>query len=58
MDGGTVHIPWLVAIETVSVPRSWVRRGELADERGAAALDDLTDLPAQRWPHEPLLGGV
>ena len=57
-SGASVHVPHLAMIETVSVLRAWVRRGELTAERAAAALEDLADLPAQRWPGEPLLGRV
>lgn len=57
-SGASVHLPHLGVVETVSVLRAWVRRGELTAERGAAALEDLVDLPAQRWPGEPLLGHV
>jgi predicted nucleic acid-binding protein len=57
-SGASVHVPHLAVIETVSVLRAWVRRGELTAERAAAALEDLADLPAQRWPAEPLLGRV
>lgn len=53
-----LHVPHLAIIETVSVLRAWVRRGELVEQRGAAALEDLTDLPATRWPGDPLLQRV
>lgn len=52
---GDLHIPHLAMIETASVLRAWVRRGEVAEPRIAAALVDLADLPARRWPGEPLL---
>ena len=52
---GELHLPHLAVIETASVLRAWVRRGEVAEPRAAAALHDLSDLPAQRWPGEPLL---
>jgi predicted nucleic acid-binding protein len=38
------------------VLRAWVHCGEVAEGRAAAALQDLGDLPARRWPVEPLLG--
>ena len=34
--------------------RYW-NAGELDDERGAQALDDLADLPIHRYPHDLLL---
>jgi predicted nucleic acid-binding protein len=52
---GELHLPHLAIIETTSVLRAWVRRGELSEQRAAAALADLVDLPAQRWPGELLL---
>lgn len=52
---GNLHVPHLAVIETTSVLRAWARRGELPPGRAAAALEDLRDLPARRWPVEPLL---
>jgi predicted nucleic acid-binding protein len=52
---GELHLPHLAVIETASVLRTWVRRGEVPEQRAAAALVDLGDLPARRWPGEPLL---
>lgn len=50
-----LHVPHLAVIETASVLRSWTQRNEVTVERATAAVTDLTDLPAQRWPGEPLL---
>lgn len=52
---GELHLPHLAVIETAAVLRGWVRRDEVSEQRAAAALVDLADLPAQRWPGEPLL---
>ncbi|QLQ11696.1 MAG: type II toxin-antitoxin system VapC family toxin [Nocardioidaceae bacterium] len=52
---GELHMPHLAVIETTSVLRTWVRREEVTESRAAAALADLADLPARRWPAEPLL---
>lgn len=52
---GALHLPHLAVVETASVLRTWVRRGEVSEQRAATALTDLADLPAQRWPTEPLL---
>lgn len=52
---GDLHIPHLAVIETSSVLRAWVRRGEVTEQRAAAALSDLADLPARRWPADFLL---
>lgn len=52
---GELHIPHLAVIETASVLRAWVARDGVSEQRAAAALADLADLPALRWPGEPLL---
>jgi predicted nucleic acid-binding protein len=58
VHAGDLHVPQLAVIETASVLRAWVRRGEVPERRASAALDDLRDLPARRWPVEPLLERV
>lgn len=50
-----IHVPHLAIVETTSVVRAWVRKGELQIQRAEQALTDLQDLPAQRWPAEFLL---
>ncbi|TAM66577.1 MAG: PIN domain-containing protein [Microbacteriaceae bacterium] len=50
-----LHLPHLAIAETTSVFRSWVARGELAEQRALGALEDLRDFPAIRYPSEPLL---
>lgn len=52
---GELHLPHLAVIETTSVLRAWVARDEISEPRAADALADLGDLPARRWPGEPLL---
>lgn len=52
---GGLHVPHLAIIESTSVLRGWVRRGEVAASRAQLALRDLADLPAERWAAEPLL---
>lgn len=52
---GELHVPHLAVVETASVLRGWVRRGDLLADRADVALVDLGDLPARRWPAEPLL---
>lgn len=56
--GGDLHMPHLAVIETASVLRAWVKRGEVLETRASAALEDLRVLPARRWPAEPLLARV
>ena len=47
---GALHLPHLADVETLSVVRGLVAGGVLTAERGAQALVDLRDFPAQRWP--------
>jgi predicted nucleic acid-binding protein len=48
-------MPHLCTVETASVFRSWVRRSEVDSWRASAAIEDLQDFEAIRYPHEPLL---
>lgn len=57
-SGADLHIPHLAVVETTSVLRSWVRRGDLSESRAAGALQDLVAFPARRWPVEPMLEQV
>lgn len=50
-----LHVPHLAVVEVTSVLRGLVRAGDVTRSRAEAALDDLADLPATRWPAEPLL---
>lgn len=50
-----MHIPELCFVETTSVLRKWVQRGEVPGTRARKTLDDLADLPAIAWSPEPLL---
>lgn len=52
------HVPHLAVVEVASVLRGWVRGGHLPAARAEAALTDLADFPATRWPAEVLLGRV
>lgn len=49
------HVPHLAVVETASVLRGWARGGQLTEQRARAALTDLADFPAGRWPVESLL---
>lgn len=55
-DGGALHAPDLVDVETASVLRRAWRRGDLDDERLLAAAVDLADLPVVRHPVRSLVG--
>lgn len=45
-----LHLPHLADVESLSVVRGLAAGGVIAAERGAQALADLRDFPAQRWP--------
>lgn len=50
-----LHLPYLAGVEVASVFRALVLRGEVEPARAESALADLVDLPAARYPAEPLL---
>jgi predicted nucleic acid-binding protein len=51
----SLHAPHLLDVEVAQVLRRFVARGELAPERARQALQDLADLPCERYPHDFLL---
>lgn len=51
----TLHVPHLLDLEVAQVVRRYTLSGEMGAERGAQALEDLADLPLNRYPHEPFL---
>lgn len=53
--GETLHAPHLLDVEVAQVLRRYSRSGEIDPARGREALEDLVDLPLQRYPHELLL---
>jgi predicted nucleic acid-binding protein len=53
--GETLHAPHLLDVEVAQVVRRYAAAGEIGDDRGRAALADLTDLPLRRYPHGFLL---
>ena len=50
--------PHLLDVEVAQVLRRYARAGELDDRRGNEALQDLADLPIERYPHDVLLPRV
>jgi len=48
--------PHLFDAEVGQVLRRFVLAGSVGADRAAAALEDLADLPLERFPHGPLLG--
>lgn len=51
----TLHAPHLIDIEVAQVIRRYAANGEIDDDRGRAALADLSDFPVRRYPHDFLL---
>ena len=49
--GETLHAPHLLDLEVVQVLRRYAAAGALTGERGDQALEDLADLPLDRYPH-------
>jgi predicted nucleic acid-binding protein len=50
--------PHLLDVEVAQVLRRYALAGELDAQRGAEALQDLADLPIERYPHDVLLPRV
>lgn len=53
--GETLHAPHLLDLEVAQVLRRYAAAGALTEERGDEALEDLGDLPLERYPHTLLL---
>jgi predicted nucleic acid-binding protein len=53
-----LHAPHLLDVEVLSALRSAVSAGYASPERAAEAVGDLSDLPAQRYGHEPLISRI
>lgn len=51
----TIHVPHLLSVEVAQVLRRLVAGGDLRPSRAVDALDDLADIDAERYPHEPFL---
>lgn len=50
-----LHAPHLVDVEVLSALRRVAAAGDASPARAAEAVDDLIDLPLQRYAHEPLV---
>lgn len=50
-----LHAPHLVDVEVLSALRRLVASGEATAERAGEAIDDLQDLPIERYPHDILV---
>ena len=57
-SGETLHAPQLIDVEVAQVIRRYWRAGDISARRGAEAVQDLVDLPVQRYAHEPLIARV
>lgn len=51
----TLYAPHLIDLEIAQVLRRYAASGSLTADRGAQALQDLTDFPLVRYPHDLLL---
>ncbi len=54
----TLHAPHLVDLEVAQVLRRYALSRALSGQRGEQALQDLSDLPLTRYPHEFLLARI
>lgn len=57
-SGESLAAPYLIDVETVHALRRYARFGDIDNRDGRKAIDDLADLPIQRYPHELLLPRV
>ena len=53
-----LHAPHLLDLEVAQVLRRFVRDKTITAQRGEEALEDLGDLPLNRYPHDFLLPRV
>ena len=51
----TLFAPHLLDLEVVQVLRRYCASGEIDSERGKEAIEDLKDLPINRYPHDIFL---
>jgi predicted nucleic acid-binding protein len=54
----TLHVPDLLDVEVAQVLRRYVREKMMTASRGEEALQDLHDLPLNRYPHDILMPRV
>lgn len=53
-----LHAPHLLDVEVAQVLRRYVRDKTITPQRGQEALEDLGDLPLNRYPHDFLIPRV
>jgi len=51
----TLYAPHLLDLEVAQVLRRYCSFGDMGSERGREALEDLVDLPINRYPHHSFL---
>jgi predicted nucleic acid-binding protein len=56
--GETLHAPHLIDVEVAQVLRRYQRSAEIDDARARQALEDMSELPLRRYPHDVLLPRV
>jgi predicted nucleic acid-binding protein len=56
--GQTLHAPHLLDVEVAHVIRRYAFIGDIDDDRGRRAIDNLVDFPIRRYPHDALLPRV
>jgi predicted nucleic acid-binding protein len=54
----SLHAPHLLDVEVAQVLRRYVREKTITEQRGEEALEDLGNLPLNRYPHDFLLPRV
>jgi predicted nucleic acid-binding protein len=54
----TLYAPHLLDLEVAQVLRRYWISGEMISERGQEALEDLEDLPINRYPHDLFLSRI
>jgi predicted nucleic acid-binding protein len=54
----TLHVPHLLDVEIAQVLRRYVREKSMTASRGEEALQDLRDLPLNRYPNDILMPRV
>ena len=54
----SLHAPHLLDVEVAQVLRRYAREKTISEQRGEEVLEDLGDLPLNRYPHDLLLRRV
>ena len=54
----TLHAPHVLDLEIAQVLRRYTLSGEMNAARGEQALEDLADLPLNRYPHDIFLSRI